>query len=146
MAQNTQQSQRHARHPNPVTTATYDDGKKHDVLEKLKRNEIQRQATITYIKRVLCSQSPKSGPLADGDINAKPLEELLPPLTSSNEVDVQLYAIIAVILHQFVQDHRERRGDLAGQVAGIAFDGEADLAVRGEHRLLHDAGPTVAAR
>lgn len=30
------------------------------------------------------------------------MDELLPPLTSSNEVDVQLYAIIAVILKEFV--------------------------------------------
>lgn len=32
----------------------------------------------------------------------KPIEELLPPLTSSNEVDLQLYAIIAVIVKDFV--------------------------------------------
>lgn len=31
-----------------------------------------------------------------------PVDELLPPLTSSNEVDLQLYAIIAVILKEFV--------------------------------------------
>lgn len=31
------------------------------------------------------------------------LDELLPPLTSSNEVDVQLYALIAVVLDLFVQ-------------------------------------------
>lgn len=30
------------------------------------------------------------------------MDELLPPLTSSNEIDLQLYAILAVILKEFV--------------------------------------------
>ena len=33
----------------------------------------------------------------------EPREQVLPPLTSNAEVDVQLYAIISVILSQFVQ-------------------------------------------
>lgn len=32
-----------------------------------------------------------------------PVSELLPPLTSRNDVDLQLYAIIAIILRDFVQ-------------------------------------------
>ena len=32
----------------------------------------------------------------------QPIDELLPPLTSSNDVDLQLYAIIAVIVKEFV--------------------------------------------
>jgi hypothetical protein len=31
------------------------------------------------------------------------IEEVLPPLTSSNAVDLQLYAIISVIIKEFVQ-------------------------------------------
>jgi len=31
-----------------------------------------------------------------------PIEGVLPPLTSSNEVDVQLYAIVAIIIKDFV--------------------------------------------
>jgi hypothetical protein len=32
-----------------------------------------------------------------------PIDEILPPLTSSNEVDLQLYAIISIIIREFVQ-------------------------------------------
>ncbi|KAK3723530.1 hypothetical protein LTR37_001782 [Vermiconidia calcicola] len=62
--------------------------------------------TIKYIKRTLCAHSLPAGALAKGigsEIDSKPLHELLPPLTSSNDVDMQLYGIIAVILSQFVQ-------------------------------------------
>lgn len=65
------------------------------------------QKTINFIKQVLCSSSVQTpGPNGKSDTSfndEKGLEELLPPLTSSNAVDVQLYAIIAVILRQFVQ-------------------------------------------
>jgi hypothetical protein len=46
--------------------------------------------------------------VADGshgtDIRASPapIEGILPPLTSSNDVDIQLYAIVAVIIKDFV--------------------------------------------
>lgn len=33
----------------------------------------------------------------------RPVEELLPPLTSSNDVDLQLYALIAIIVKDLVQ-------------------------------------------
>lgn len=68
-------------------------------------------ATINYIKRVLCSNSPRLGsPIdsAQGDDDPRTLEELVPPLTSSNAVDLQLYVIIAVILNQFVQSWYNR--------------------------------------
>lgn len=32
-----------------------------------------------------------------------PIEDLLPPLTSRNDVDLQLYALLAVVLRDFVQ-------------------------------------------
>lgn len=32
-----------------------------------------------------------------------PVDELLPPLTSRNDVDIQLYAIVAIILRDYVQ-------------------------------------------
>ncbi|KAF2159275.1 hypothetical protein M409DRAFT_71161 [Zasmidium cellare ATCC 36951] len=64
------------------------------------------EATIAYIKKILCSRPPTAG--TDPDVPTRKiedssLEELLPPLTSSNEVDIQLYALIAVILSNFVQ-------------------------------------------
>lgn len=46
--------------------------------------------------------------MADGtqgtDLRASPaqIEGILPPLTSSNDVDVQLYAIVAIIIKDFV--------------------------------------------
>lgn len=73
---------------------------------KQRRDTQTHEATIAYIKKILCSRPPT----ADTDsetptrsVEDASLEELLPPLTSSNEVDVQLYALIAVILSNFVQ-------------------------------------------
>ncbi|KAF2091653.1 hypothetical protein K490DRAFT_70449 [Saccharata proteae CBS 121410] len=63
------------------------------------------KATAAFIRRTLCTRNAASNTLAGGDGSRKtpkPLEELLPPLTSSNEVDLQLYAIIAVIIKEFV--------------------------------------------
>ena len=54
------------------------------------------RATISLIRRTLCSQ------LGDKGTTPAPIDELLPPLTSSNEVDVQLYAFIAIIIREFV--------------------------------------------
>lgn len=53
------------------------------------------KATEAFIRRTLCPQQP-----AD---KGRPIEELLPPLTSRNDVDLQLYAFLAVILKQYVQ-------------------------------------------
>lgn len=50
------------------------------------------QQTQALIRRILCSHAPP----------ATPLEELLPALTSSPEVDDQLYALIAIICRDFV--------------------------------------------
>ena len=33
-----------------------------------------------------------------------PIEDVLPPLTSRNDVDLQLYALIAIILREYVQN------------------------------------------
>lgn len=56
------------------------------------------RTTLFLIRRTLCSQ------LGDkGRITPAPIDEVLPPLTSSNEVDLQLYAFIAIIIREFVQ-------------------------------------------
>lgn len=44
---------------------------------------------------------PQSG--IDPTSSPKPIEDILPPLTSSNEIDLQLYAIIAIVVKDFVQ-------------------------------------------
>jgi hypothetical protein len=56
-------------------------------------------ATLSLIRRVL---SPQNGHPSDQRGTPRPIEDLLPPLTSFNEVDIQLYAIIAIILKDFV--------------------------------------------
>ncbi|KAF7630340.1 PXA domain-containing protein [Aspergillus flavus] len=56
------------------------------------------KATTALIRRVLCSQAGNFG----GASTSQSPEELLPPLTSSNEVDRQLYALIAIIIKEFV--------------------------------------------
>lgn len=63
------------------------------------------EATVPYIKRVLRAK-PQQHATTDNttdDAESQSLDALLPPLTSSNAVDVQLYAFIAVIISNFVQ-------------------------------------------
>ncbi|UNI14147.1 hypothetical protein JDV02_000810 [Purpureocillium takamizusanense] len=57
------------------------------------------RATQALIRRVLCAQ--QSGD--KGRDAQTPIDELLPPLTSRNDVDLQLYALLAIILREFVQ-------------------------------------------
>ena len=56
-------------------------------------SDVSDKATAALIRRVLCPQS-----LAE----PRPIDELLPPLTSSNDVDLQLYAIIAIVVKDLV--------------------------------------------
>lgn len=58
-----------------------------------------QQATLSLIRRVLASET---GHASDGRGTPRPVEDVLPPLTSSNEVDIQLYAIIAIVIKEFV--------------------------------------------
>ncbi|KAI2630960.1 PXA domain-containing protein [Hypoxylon sp. NC1633] len=58
------------------------------------------KATVALIRRVLCAQH-----LADrGRSTPAPIQDLLPPLTSRNDVDLQLYALIAIIIKEYVQN------------------------------------------
>jgi hypothetical protein len=61
---------------------------------QISADPLSEKVTTTLIRRTLCSQT------ADKE---KPIADLLPPLTSSNEVDMQLYALIAIIIREFVQ-------------------------------------------
>ncbi|PYH43242.1 PXA domain-containing protein [Aspergillus saccharolyticus JOP 1030-1] len=56
------------------------------------------KATVALIRRVLCPQPGNHGSAS----TPPPLEELLPPLTSSNELDRQLYALLAIVVKEFV--------------------------------------------
>ena len=53
------------------------------------------RAAAILIRRVLC-------PRAHSATDFRPIHELLPPLTSSNDVDFQLYAIIAIVIKDVV--------------------------------------------
>lgn len=55
------------------------------------------KTTAALTRRVLCPYTHAS------TTDPRPLDELLPPLTSSNEVDFQLYAIIAIVVRDLVQ-------------------------------------------
>jgi hypothetical protein len=59
---------------------------------------LSERATLFLIRRTLCSQLGEKG-----RVTPAPVDEILPPLTSSNEVDLQLYAFIAIITREFVQ-------------------------------------------
>jgi hypothetical protein len=61
------------------------------------------KATATFIRRTLCSHNVLLGNGEKGRSTPRPIEDVLPPLTSSNEVDLQLYGIISVIIKEFVQ-------------------------------------------
>ncbi|KAI9720803.1 MAG: hypothetical protein M1812_002642 [Candelaria pacifica] len=58
-------------------------------------------ATATFVRRVLCQNQHHVGNEKDRTA-AQLINELLPPLTSSNDVDLQLYAFIAIIIREFV--------------------------------------------
>lgn len=57
------------------------------------------KATAFLIRRILCPQQADKGRSSPASIDG-----LLPPLTSRNDVDLQLYALIAIILKEFVQN------------------------------------------
>ncbi|KAL6713373.1 hypothetical protein ACLMJK_008838 [Lecanora helva] len=59
-------------------------------------SDASEKTTATLIRRILCPQS-------HGTTDPRTVQELLPPLTSSNDVDFQLYAILAIIVKDTVQ-------------------------------------------
>lgn len=62
-------------------------------------NVASEQATISLIRRVLIPHQSSSG-ASTNDVTS--LTSELPPLTSSNAIDLQLYAILAVVVKEFV--------------------------------------------
>ena len=74
-------------------------------------------------------------------MDSRPLDELLPPLTSSNDVDVQIYAIISVVLSQFVQSWYNRLTsdqEFVGEVVQIIAHCTRGLEERLRHIDLED--------
>lgn len=71
--------------------------------QKLQPDTTSDKATAAFIRRTLCSHNTLLGNGEKGRSTPRPIEDVLPPLTSSNAVDLQLYGIISVIIREFVQ-------------------------------------------
>ncbi|TLS26914.1 hypothetical protein PpBr36_05223 [Pyricularia pennisetigena] len=71
---------------------------------------LSERATTLLIRRTLCPQQQQQQqqhqqlPHHNPKQPLPPIESVLPPLTSRNDVDLQLYAIIAIVLREFVQN------------------------------------------
>jgi hypothetical protein len=72
-------------------------------VSRLQSDTTSDRATAVFVRRTLCSHNVLLGNGEKGRSTPRPIEEVLPPLTSSNEVDLQLYGIISVIIKEFVQ-------------------------------------------
>ena len=115
--------------------------------------DTKTEATVAFIKRTLCSISKPAAPSTDTsaeDNDSNSLEDLLPPLTSFNEIDVQLYAIIAVILNQFVQPWYNKitpdqyfKDEILGIIAHVTREFEQRLRSAGIELLLLDELPAI---
>ncbi|OAP58062.1 hypothetical protein AYL99_07152 [Fonsecaea erecta] len=57
------------------------------------------RATLSLIRRTLVADGSHG---SDRRASPAPIDGVLPPLTSSNEVDVQLYAVVAIVIKDFV--------------------------------------------
>ncbi|KAL4922691.1 PXA domain-containing protein [Aspergillus aurantiobrunneus] len=86
----------------PTTTTPSQSSYREPQLKNIGRdgqlNGTSDKATTALIRRVLC---PQSGSYSGATSLYAP-EELLPPLTSSNDVDRQLYALIAIIIKEYI--------------------------------------------
>ncbi|KAJ8112909.1 hypothetical protein OPT61_g4838 [Boeremia exigua] len=78
-------------------------GKRSVEVQRPEADTTSDKATAAFIRRTLCSHDVLLGNGEKGGTTPRPIDELLPPLTSSNEVDLQLYGIISVIIKDFVQ-------------------------------------------
>jgi len=67
--------------------------------DSAREDSTSEKATLSLIRRVL---APETSHGSDPRSSPKPVEDILPPLTSSNDFDVQLYAILAIIIKDFV--------------------------------------------
>lgn len=69
------------------------------VREPNSNDAVSISSTVTLIQRVL---APNKLVTTETHADVPTIEDILPPLTSSNDVDLELYAILAVIVKDFV--------------------------------------------
>lgn len=80
-----------SRQPSPKTTA-------------ISGFDHSERATAALIRRVLCPHVHHHHHHHSGStIEPVAIDKVLPPLTSSNEIDVELYAIIAIVVKEVIQ-------------------------------------------
>ena len=79
-----------SRQPSPKTTA-------------ISGFDHSERATAALIRRVLCPHVHHHHYHSGSTIEPVAIDKVLPPLTSSNEIDVELYAIIAVVVKEVIQ-------------------------------------------
>ena len=60
--------------------------------------DFSHKATTALVRRVLCPHAHA------GSAEPRPTNELLPPLTSNNDIDLQLYAVIAIVVKDLVHN------------------------------------------
>ncbi|KAF2875544.1 PXA domain-containing protein [Massariosphaeria phaeospora] len=89
--------------PGPSLPPTSRGAGRQTEIHKTQSDTTSDRATTAFIRRTLCSQNVLLGNGEKGGNTPRPIGEDLPPLTSSNEVDLQLYAIISIIIKEFVQ-------------------------------------------
>lgn len=85
----------------PNTRATAKSTYESTQTKRIKNQRTNDQALLDYIHRILCQTLNDDA--VDGATHLR-----LPSLTSSNEIDLQLYGLIAVILNQFVKSWYQR--------------------------------------
>jgi PXA domain len=91
------------KHPTAASSASgVDSDTSAPTRRPVSSDPLSDQATAALIRRVLCPQQQLSDKTKNRDAQA-PIEEALPPLTSRNDVDLELYAFLAIILRDFVQ-------------------------------------------
>ncbi len=73
-------------------------------LARSKTDASSDKATAAFIRRTLCSahHAHGSGVVEKGRSTPLPVHDLLPSLTSSNDIDFQLYAFLSIIVRDFV--------------------------------------------
>ncbi len=73
-------------------------------LSRSKIDASSDKATAAFIRRTLCSAHHAHGSAIGekGRNTPLPVHDLLPSLTSSNDVDLQLYAFLSIIVRDFV--------------------------------------------
>jgi hypothetical protein len=88
----------HYQQQQPVRTASRAAPRKSATDAESTTDAYNDKNTVALIRRVFLPETSSSY----GSNTPRPLQELLPPLTSSNEVDLQLYALLAIIIKEFV--------------------------------------------